>query len=186
MKLLALCSSPRRHGNSIQLTEAALAAAREAGAETERVDLNRLELRGCQADRACKKDGRCPLKDDMQPLYPKIQQADAVLFASPIYGFTVNAQMKLLLDRLYAFLKPDLTTRLAPGKRSALIVSQGWPDETACLPYLSAVPKSLEIGGLGTPQLLVGAGLDAVDDIKGRPELLERARKLGQWLVGSA
>jgi multimeric flavodoxin WrbA len=183
MKLLALCSSPRLHGNSSQLAEAALAGAREAGAQTERVDLNRLKLRGCQADRACKQDGRCCVKDDMQSIYPKIEQADAIVFASPIYGFTVNAQMKTMLDRLYAFLRPDLSTRLQPGKRSALIVTQGWADEAEYLPYLAAVPKSLEVGGLGRPEILVGAGLMAPSDLDQRPELIERARQLGQHLV---
>lgn len=67
--------------------------------------------------------------------------------------------------------------------RSALIVTQGWTDEAAYLPFLSAVPKAFELGGLGTPEILVGAGLLAPGDLDQRPELLDRARQIGQRLV---
>lgn len=186
MKILAICSSPRSKSNSTQLAEDALEAARAAGAETEVVDVGRLELRGCLGDLVCKKRGRCGIKDNMQPIYAKVEEADGVLLASPIYGFTVNAQMKTVLDRFYAFLNPDMSPRLAPGKRTALIVTQGDAREDEFLPYLGSVTRTLEFGGFGAPEILVGASLGGPGEVLQRPELRERARQLGQRLAQRA
>lgn len=183
MKILALSASPHPQGNSAHLVEELLAAAREAGAETERLDLNPLTIRGCQGDYACKRQGRCGVQDDMQGIYDKIDGADAVVFASPVYVLTVNAQLKTVLDRLFAYLNFDLTTRIQPPKRSAFIVTQGQADASLFRPYLDAVPKALELAGFGTPQVLVGAGLGAADAASKRPDLRDRAREIGRRLA---
>ena len=183
MKILALSASPHLNGNSARLVDEVLAGARETGAEGERIDLNTLQIRGCQGDYACKKHGRCGVKDDMQVLYDKIDAADAVVFASPVYGFTVSAQLKTVLDRMFSYLNMDLTTRISPAKRSALILAQGQADSQAFMPFLEAVPRSLGMLGFGKTEVLVGAGLYAVTDAAQQPELLSRARDLGRRLA---
>jgi multimeric flavodoxin WrbA len=132
---------------------------------------------------ACKKHGRCGQRDDMQAIYEKIDAADAVVFASPVYVFTVNAQLKTVLDRLFAYLNMDLSTRIQPAKRSALIVTQGQPDEQLFMPYLAAVPKALELAGFGKTHVLVGAGLGAPEAASQRPDLRQRAREIGKRLA---
>lgn len=183
MKILALSASPRRHSNSAELVDELLAAAQQAGAETERVDLNPLNIRGCQGDLVCKWDGRCCQPDDMQAIYDKIDAADAVVFASPVYGFTVSAQLKAVLDRLFAYLNKDLSTRIAKTKKSALIVTQANDDEDLFLSYLSSVPKVLEMTGFGKTHLLLGAGLSAPGVAAQRPDLVQRAREIGRQLT---
>ncbi len=183
MKILALSASPRPHGNSAQLVDELLASAREAGAQTERLDLNPLHIRGCQGDMACKRHGRCGVKDDMQAIYDKIDAADAVVFASPVYMFTVNAQLKTVLDRLFHYMNADLTSRITPPKRSALIVTQGQTDAQLFMPYLEAVPRALGFMGFGQTEVLVGTGLGAPDATAQRPDLRERAREIGRRLA---
>lgn len=183
MKILALSASPHLHGNSAHLVDELLAGAREAGAQTERLDLNPMHIRGCQGDYACKKTGRCGLKDDMQAIYDKIDGADAVVFASPVYVFTVNAQLKTVMDRLFAYLNPDLSTRIQPPKRSAVILTQGQADAELFMPYLNAVPKALELAGFGQPHVLLGAGLGAPDAAAQRADLQARAREIGKRLA---
>jgi multimeric flavodoxin WrbA len=183
MKILALSASPHLNGNSARLVDEVLAGARETGAEAERLDLNKLQIRGCQGDYACKKHGRCGVKDDMQAIYDKIDAADAVVFASPVYMLSVNAQLKTVLDRLFNYLNMDLTSRISPAKRSALVLAQGQADGKAFLPFLEAVPKSLGILGFGRTEVLVGTGLYAPDAAAQRPELLSQARDLGRRLA---
>ena len=183
MKILALSASPRLHGNSAHLVDQLLASAREAGAQTERLDLNPLHIRGCQADYACKRTGRCGVKDDMQALYDKIDAADAVVFASPIYGYTVSAQLKTVLDRLFSYLNMDMTSRMAPAKRSALIFTQGAPDPQLFADNLAFLPKAFELIGLGRPQMLIGAGLGETDAAARREDLVSQARELGKNLA---
>ena len=185
MKILALSASPRLHGNSAHLVDQLLTAAREAGAQTERLDLNPMQIRGCQGDFACKKHGRCGVRDDMQAIYDKIDQADAVVFSSPVYMLSVNAQLKTVLDRLFHYLNVDLTSRIQPPKRSALILTQGQADGDLFMPYLEAVPKALALLGFGQTHLLLGAGLGAPDAVVQRPELLARAREIGKQLANA-
>ncbi len=185
MKILALSASPHLHGNSAHLVDQLLAGAREAGAQTERLDLNTLHIRGCQGDFACKKHGRCGLKDDMQAIYDKIDEADAVVFASPVFMLTVNAQLKTVIDRLFHYMNMDLTSRIVPAKRSALIVTQGQPDAGLFMPYLEALPKALGMLGFGETHLLVGAGLRDPDAAAQRSDLQVRAREIGRQLAGA-
>ncbi len=183
MKVLALSASPNLNGNSAHLLDQLLEGAREAGAETERLDVSRMQIRGCQGDFACKKSGRCAIKDDMQAIYDKIDQADSVVFTSPVYMGTVNAQLKAVLDRLFQYMNMDLSTRIQPAKRSALIVTQGQPDEALFRAYLNAVPGALNHLGFGDTEVLVGGGLRAQGDAAQRPDLQARAREIGKRLA---
>lgn len=183
MKVLALSASPRTRGNTTFLLDQILDAARESGAETELVQLNSLEIQGCQADYACKAKGRCALQDDMQGLYDKLDWADAVVFGSPVYLWNVNGQMKTVMDRLFAYLNPDLSSRVQPGKRSALVVCQGQADAGLFRAGLEASRDVLSHLGFGPTELLVGNGLRDLDAAAQRPDLVEQARALGRRLV---
>ena len=183
MKILALSASPHLSGNSAHLVDQLLAAASEAGAQTERVDVNTLQIRGCQGDFACKKTGRCIQQDDMQALYDKIDRADAVVFASPVYMGDVNAQLKTVQDRLFQYLNMDLSSRIQPPKRSVFIATQANPDGRLFLGQLEAFPKVLGVLGFGEPQVLLGTGLGAPDAAAQRSDLVAQARELGRKLA---
>jgi multimeric flavodoxin WrbA len=102
--LLALMGSPRKRGNSSTLAMEAVRGAKKEGARVECHHLHEMDIRPCRACEYCrKKPGRtCSQDDDMQILYPKLKAADALLIAGPVYWFTIGAQTKLFMDRLYA------------------------------------------------------------------------------------
>ena len=183
MKILALSASPHPHGNSRFLVDQLLQAAQESGAETERLDINSMSIRGCQGDYACKSKGRCVVRDEMQGIYDRIDQADAVVFASPIYMWSVNAQLKTVLDRLFSYLNPDLTSRLPRGKRAALLVTQGQPDAGQFLGSLNLTTGAMKLLGFEGAELLVAEGVGGLEDAAARPDLISRARGLGQRLA---
>jgi multimeric flavodoxin WrbA len=183
MKILALSASPHPHGNSAHLVDELLAGAREVGAQTERLDINAMSIKGCQGDYACKRFGKCGVKDDMQTIYQKIDEADAVVFASPVYMLNINAQLKTVMDRLFHYMNMDLSSRINPPKRSALIVTQGQPDAELFKPYLSAIPQILGMLGFGETHMLLGEGLRAPDEATKRPDLQARAREIGKQLA---
>ena len=103
-KVMIVVGSPRKKGNSSILAKQAAAGAKADGAVVETFYLHDMNIKPCTACDACrkKKDTDCVLDDDMQQLYPKLRNADAILIASPIYWFTVSAQTKLFMDRWYA------------------------------------------------------------------------------------
>ena len=116
MKVLALNSSPRGEGQSktaLMLSHLALGM-REAGAEVEEIDLREKKIRNCSGCFTCwtKTPGECIHKDDMSnELFPKFIQSDLVIYASPLYHFTVNATMKKFIERTLPILQPFFEER---------------------------------------------------------------------------
>ena len=102
-KVLIVRGSPREKGNSASLAERVLQGAVDAGADVEDIYLHALDIQPCDSCASCKEtNGVCVIGDDMQKLYPKIGEAEAIVFASPIYYFTISAQLKMFIDRWYA------------------------------------------------------------------------------------
>lgn len=101
--ILAISASARKDGNSETLLKQAVAGATEAGAMTEMFRLHDMNIAPCAGCRGCKvaESGECVVGDDMQQLYPLLKKADGLILASPIYFFTISAQLKLFLDRLF-------------------------------------------------------------------------------------
>ena len=111
MKVLALNSSPRGDGESKTaiMLNSLVAGMQEAGAEVEVVALHRKKIRPCDGCFTCwtKTPGTCIHKDDMtRELFPQWLQSDLVVYASPLYHFTVNAVMKAFIERTLPVLEP--------------------------------------------------------------------------------
>jgi multimeric flavodoxin WrbA len=99
LKILGICGSPRRGGNTLLLLKEALKGAEAAGAEVEEIFLRDKTISPCLEIYGCKKDGQCVIKDDFQAVAEKMIQADGLILASPIFFYTVRAHPKLLIDR---------------------------------------------------------------------------------------
>ncbi len=97
--LLAIAPSPRRNGNSETLLKEFCRAAEDAGWKVDMLRVNSMNFKPCQACDACAKDGKCILKDDMQDVYPKVAAADALVITSPVTFGSLNAQLKMFIDR---------------------------------------------------------------------------------------
>lgn len=102
MKVLGIMGSPRRQSNTEILLDKALEGAREAGAEVEKVLVSKLKISPCLEIYACRKDGNCAIRDDMDTLYKKLLEADHVIFASPIFFYGITSQAKAVVDRCQA------------------------------------------------------------------------------------
>jgi multimeric flavodoxin WrbA len=117
MKVIAFNGSPRKKWNTATLLEKALQGAASQGAKTELVHLYDLNYKGCISCFACKTKGgksygRCAVKDDLTPVFRKIEKADAIILGSPIYFGTVSGEMKSFMERL---LFPYTTYADPPG-----------------------------------------------------------------------
>lgn len=99
MKAIGIVGSPRKNGNTEILTRHTLKAIAEEGLDTELIRLAGRDIRPCDACMACRKEERCPIDDDLLPIYTKMKEADAVILASPVYFGSATAQLKALMDR---------------------------------------------------------------------------------------
>lgn len=99
MKILGLSFSPREQGNTELLMDMALAGARRLGADTEMCRVADMDIHPCKGCGSCFKTGECTIADGMQAIYPKLLQADGILFGSPVYFYNITAQGKTVIDR---------------------------------------------------------------------------------------
>ena len=99
--VLILSGSPRKGGNSDLLCDEFLRGAQEAGNLVEKVFLRSKKVAPCSACYACKK-GPCAIQDDMTEILEKMLAADVIVMASPVYFYSIDAQMKAVIDRSVA------------------------------------------------------------------------------------
>jgi len=180
--VLILKGSPRRKGNSAALADRSAEGARESGAVVEEVLLDRMKIRPCNACDGCRRNERtCVIQDDMQTLYPKLLAADAILIATPVYYFTMSAQVKACIDRWYALERSGGSA--LKGKRVGILMSYGDSD----------LQTSGGINAVRTFESIFGyIGCEIVDvvhgsasdpgEIRGQAAIMEQAYALGKQI----
>lgn len=121
MKILVLNGSPHREGATADMVNAFAKGAEEAGHEVIIFHVASMNIRGCLGCDYCRNinKGACCQKDDMQQIIPEILTSDMVVFASPIYYFTLSAQLQAVIHRTYAIDIPENV------RKTALIMSSG-------------------------------------------------------------
>lgn len=124
MNVLILQASPRANGNTAWMAEEYKKAAEAAGHKVTLVNVSKKKIAGCLACEYChnKGNGACVQKDDMQELYPLMEDVEALVLAAPIYYFTLCAQIQAPIQRMYCVNKP------AKVKKMALLVSSYSPN----------------------------------------------------------
>ena len=101
-KLLILSASPRKGGNSDILCDQFMMGAKEAGNQVEKIFLRDKKIGHCVACATCPSNGgRCIQQDDMAEILDKMIHADVIVMATPVYFFSMNGQMKTLIDRTH-------------------------------------------------------------------------------------
>jgi multimeric flavodoxin WrbA len=113
-KVLALNASPlMERGNTALLLNPFLEGMREEGCDIELIHTCKLHVRPCLGDRACwtRTPGKCVQNDDVRALLPKFQNADIIVFATPVYVDGMPGTLKNLIDRLLPTLEPYFTMR---------------------------------------------------------------------------
>jgi multimeric flavodoxin WrbA len=102
MKAIAFNGSPRKGGNTEYLLKKVLEPIKEAGIETELVQIGGLQLRGCIGCYKCRenKNSKCAVTTDrMNEFIAKMIEADAIILGSPTYFADMTSDMKALIDR---------------------------------------------------------------------------------------
>ncbi len=194
MKVIGFNGSPRKGANTATLVETVLKGAADKGAETRMVNLNELNIHGCQGCGACKKQtGKCAFKDDLTELLEEIKDVDAIVLGTPIYWFRVSAQLKMLIDRFYCYLGEETDPNTGEksgyftfpgGKKFVIVTSQG--DEMPemyqqTLDWLNVVAT---IMGSSSTEFITHCGSEnEKDSARNNAELIAKATAAGAALV---
>lgn len=182
-KMLILKGSPRERGNSAALAAQVAAGATEAGWQVESVSLQSMDIRPCDGCDLCKETGEiCAIEDDMQSLYPRLVEADALVLASPVYWFTYSAQLKLCIDRWYGLWNDD--HNVFRGKPIGIVLAYGDTDlytsgGVNAINTFESMFRFLEAPIVG---MVYGSLMDPGDAEK-HPELMRAAYELGRKIA---
>ena len=118
-KIVVITGSPRKNGNSFAMTDAFIQAAQAKGHTVTRFDAAFLKIDGCRACETCFKTRKaCSFDDDFNTIAPAILEADAVVFTMPVYWYSIPAQIKGVIDRIYSLV---VGGKDIAGKECALI-----------------------------------------------------------------
>jgi len=176
-KVLILSSSPRKGGNSDTLADRFLMGALEAGHAAEKVSLREKTIGYCTGCGACTKGaGRCSQKDDAAGILDQMVHADVIVMATPVYFYTMAAQMKTLIDRTCARYREIrhkefyFIVAAADGNRKAMHRTlESFRGFTSCL------------DGAQEKGVVYGTGAWEVGDIQASPAMGE-AHRMGRSL----
>ncbi len=147
-KIEIFIGSPRKRGNTTIMSEMLINNLDKEKFDSNMSFLYDFDIKPCVDCRGCKKGTLdCIVKDEMQDLYPQIEKADILVFATPIYWIGPSAKMKLMLDRL----RPHYLNKRLTGKHVALLLPAGTgaPDCDLTIEMFKRLAESLEMNYIG-------------------------------------
>jgi len=174
MKILALIGSPRKGGNTDVLVDQILKGSESKGHLTEKLYLYDYEIASCIDCRKCKKESNtCALKDDMLRIYGKLQDADIIIFGTPVYWYGPSAKMKLLIDRL----RPFIDSRELKGKKG-FVVAPSEEGKDCCGPLMEMFRMSFSYLGMEFSGSLLAEAYER-GEVKGNLDKMTKAYDMG-------
>jgi len=186
VKVLGINGSPRIGGNTDILLDKVLEGARSKGAKTEKVILNNLKFSPCQECENLRDDGSCIIEDDMQPLYRKIEEADGVILASPIFFGSLSAQAKTMIDRFQCIWRAKYVLKIDifKKKKKGGFISVEASTREDFFDNAKAIVKNLfKTIDVSYKEELFCSGVDEKGSILKHPEVLKKAFALGERIA---
>ena len=174
MKILVITGSPRKNGNSNTLADNFIKGAQEAGHNVVRFDSAFKNVHPCIACNKCGMNGKCVFKDDFEFIRDNIVDADAVIFATPMYYFGISAQIKAVIDRFYA-----INGQIHTPKKSALIMTYADTSSKEAQPIISHYETLLNYLGWSDSGKVIASGVWTEGDVN-NTEYPKQAYELGK------
>ena len=174
-KILIVSSSPRKDGNSEILAKRFAEGAATSGNEVKTVTVRDLDLKFCIGCLYCQSHDKCVLNDGMNALYADFENADVLVFATPVYYYSVSGQLKTFLDRLN-----PLYPRKNKFKEVYLLATSADDDEAAMNGSVSDIRGWIDcFNGVELKGILRGVGATEKGDIL-KTEFPDRAYEMGK------
>ena len=177
-KIVVITGSPRKNGNSFAMTDAFIRAAEAKGHTVTRFDAAFHKLGGCHACETCFSTGKaCSFDDDFNTIAPAILEADALVFTMPVYWYSIPAQIKCVIDRIFSLV---VGGKDIAGKECALIVCCEEHDAAVMdgvrvpMERMCALNKWKMVGEVLVPGVLKVGDIDNTDGCKQAAALADK------------
>ena len=178
MHVLGIVGSPRIGGNTDILVDQVLNGAKEAGASVEKVILNKLEIKPCQACDSCYKTGSCMQKDDMETLLNKMLESDVWVLGTPIYWWGPSAQFKAFLDRWYNPKHQDFK-----GKRVVLVIPLGGEHKRYARHTIGLFKDVIDYLDMKLIDMVLAPGFNNRGGVRNDASLMNKAHAIGRSVI---
>lgn len=189
-KIVIVVGGGRPNGNTRQLVSAFQRGAKDAGHQVEIIDLQKVKVNGCIGCNACRYGKPCVQRDDFHQVLPLIQSADTLVFASPLYFWTISAQLKAFIERFYCLAEEDPNPPLGryeryPHKDAVLLLTSAdhyfWTFEQAVSYYQFTIINYM---GYQDKGMLLAGGCGDTNGLPGiqNTDYLKRAYTFGKQL----
>lgn len=180
MKVIVFQGSPRKNGNCDILVDEIINSAEENGVEIVKYFLDDLNIEPCHACEHCGDGIDCKVDDDGAKLISEMLDADAFVFASPIYYGQMSAQLKTFTDRFYSISRNP--QKSLEGKKAILIFTYGAPDGVYDQ-YIEAT-KNSPFGhvGMDVVDILAVGGIQPAGAVKELVDVISKAKEIGSNL----
>lgn len=167
--IIVISSSPRKNGNSNALVAAFVRGAEERGNAVEVISLTGKHMEFCRGCMVCNQTNRCVIADDMKQINEKLGKAEVVVFATPVYYYSVSGQLKTFFDRTSPLFTADYKFRdvylLATAAEDETTTPEGTIQAT--VGWVDCFEKAR------LKKTVFAGGVDAIGDITGHPALEE-------------
>jgi multimeric flavodoxin WrbA len=178
--IVVLTGSPRKGGNTEKLADAFIAGAQQSGHTTVKYSTADKRIKGCIDCKTCFSKGTaCSIPDDFNELAPLLEQADLVVFATPLYWFSFPTQLKAAIDKFYAFVIGKRALRI---KECVLLVCGGDKEEEKYEGIILSYRLIADFLGWKDSGTIIVPGLHDKDAIL-KTDGLARAEALGQSIL---
>ncbi len=178
MKIAVVTGSPRRGGNSFAMTDAFISEAEKLGHSVQRFDAALLKIGGCHACETCYKTGKaCSFDDDFNTIAPALLESDGVVFTMPVYWYSIPAQIKGVIDRMYSLV---IGGKDIAGKKCGLIACCEEHDPTVLdgvripIERTAELIKGTMVGEVLVPGVLNVGDIDKTDGCRQAAELAHK------------
>lgn len=187
MRLLGIMGSPRIRGNTDIALDEAIKGAKSAGAQVEKIIVNKFNISGCRECLGCYEEGNCVIQDDMQNIYPALIGVERLLVASPIFFYGIPSQAKALIDRCQVMWarKYILKQQLPSGRKGAFIGIAATQGPSLFDGARLTVKYFFEALNIEYVDEILVRGIDKKGRIKDHPTALKEAFELGKRLVSN-
>ncbi len=191
MKILVIQGSPRPDGNTQAVLDTVLAAAEQAGAKTQTVQLSRLKgAVGCMECRACKQhrdEPGCAVDDGIAPILSQAVEADLILWATPVFCWSPSWLIKMVMDRFSSMFKFEDTIEsvrsLLDGKKMAAVITAAGGEKDGADLVAETCRRMAQFSKCDWLGALTVANVVDAATIRADADLTERAGAFGSALV---
>lgn len=183
IRVLGICGSPRRGGNTETLIDEVLRGAQQAGATVDKVLLDELDISPCDACEACEASGECVYDDDMPPLFDKMARSQVWVLGTPVYWWGPSAQLKVFIDRWYAKIFRPEDQAIFKGRQVVVVIPMGDSDPATARHTVGMLTDALAYCEASLCATVLAAGVSSPGEVRRHAAVMAAAREAGRAAV---